>query len=123
MRAGPLADAQVIALLNRYFVPVYLSNEDYADAGPAPAEEKAQKRRIFREAAGAGLSVGTVHAYLLTPDGGHPVDSLHVAEAAKAARLVAMPRRAVDRFRPAPGKPVVEPAAQSAPPAAGPGAL
>src|SRR5215212_7017458 len=123
MRAGPLANAKVIALLNRYFVPVYVSNEDYADKGPAPAEEKAQKQRIYREAARDGLSVGTVHVYILTPDGGHPVDSLHVADAAKADRLAATLRQAVGRFRPAPGKPVVDPAAQSAPPPAGPGAL
>ena len=25
--------------LNRYFVPVYLSNEDYAEDGPAPEAE------------------------------------------------------------------------------------
>src|SRR4051812_21440569 len=100
MRAGPLANAKVISLLNRYFVPVYLSNEDYADKGPAPAEEKALKQRIYHEAARAGLSVGTVHVYILTPDGGHPVDSLHVADAARADRLVATLQRAVDRFRP-----------------------
>src|SRR5262245_40774893 len=123
MRAGPLANAKVISLLNRYFVPVHVSNEDYADKGPAPAEEKALKRRIYHEAAKAGLSVGTVHVYILTPDGGHPVASLHVAEAAKPDRLVATLQHAVDRFHPAPGKPVIDPAAQSAPPPAGPGAL
>ena len=30
MRAGPLSNSKVIALLNRCFVPVYTVNEEYA---------------------------------------------------------------------------------------------
>jgi len=40
MRAGPLSNGKVIALLNQSFVPVYAVNEDYAPKGPAPACEK-----------------------------------------------------------------------------------
>jgi len=32
MRAGPLSSPEVVSTLNRSFVPVYLSNEDYAEA-------------------------------------------------------------------------------------------
>ena len=102
---------------------MYIANEDYAEKGPAPADEKAERDRIFREAHRAGLSVGTVHVYLLSPDGGHPVDSLHVAEAAKPGQLLRTMEKAVGRFGVSGGEPVVKPAAQSAPPHSGPGAL
>ena len=39
MRAGPLSDAKVIALLNRAFVCVYTVNEDYVGKNAsAPAD-------------------------------------------------------------------------------------
>src|SRR5918995_4215797 len=99
MRAGPLSSARVVSLLNRYFVPVYVSNEDLAD-GTAPAAEKAERDRIYREAQKAGLSTGTVHVYVLTPEGGHPIDSLHVATAAQTDRLIALLGRTVERLKP-----------------------
>lgn len=99
MRAGPLSNGEVIRLLNAYFVPVYVSNEDYEGLGPAPADERAERNRIWREAALAKLSSGTVHAYVLAPDG-HVVDSLHVAEAAKVERTREMLERAVMKFQP-----------------------
>ena len=49
MRAGPLSDGKVIALLNRFFVPVYLSIDDYATGGGAPAADKAALKRICGE--------------------------------------------------------------------------
>ena len=50
--------------------------------------------RVYREALGAkGLSAGTVHAYVVDT-GGHVIDSLHVAEAARTERLTAMLERA-----------------------------
>jgi hypothetical protein len=61
----PLSNTEVITRLNRYFVPVYLANEDYREGGSAPAEEKAELRRIHAEGHAAKLSVGTVHAYVL----------------------------------------------------------
>ena len=39
MRASSLANDKVISLINRYYVPVYISNEDYARTGSAPADE------------------------------------------------------------------------------------
>src|SRR5437879_2983425 len=96
MRASSLSDAKVITLLNRYFVPVYVSNDDAADWGTGPLEEKAEYQRIYVETVKAGLSSGTVHVYLLTPDG-HPFDSLHVAEAYKPERLLPMLERAVQK--------------------------
>src|SRR5437870_2873363 len=39
MRAGPLSKKTVSDTLNRYFVPVYTSNEDYEGSGADPPEE------------------------------------------------------------------------------------
>jgi len=118
MRAGPLSSTEVIDLLNHDFVCVYTDNEDYRGTrGSAPAEERKELERIWDEARAKRLSVGTVHAYVLTPDG-HVVDSLHVAEAEKAGNTLAMLKRAVERFKPRPGQPAVPPAPQSHPPLA-----
>jgi hypothetical protein len=117
MRAGPLSDARVIAQLNRAFVCVYTVNEDYRGSGAAPAEERAELQRIHREGYKKKLSVGTVHAYVLTPDG-HTHDSLHVATASRTDKLLAMLERAVSTFKPKEGKPIVAPVSQSAPPKA-----
>src|SRR5260370_23280090 len=122
MRAGSLSDAKVIALLNRYFVPVYVSREDAADWGNGPPEEKAEHQRIYLEAAKAGLFTGTVLVYILTPDG-HPMDSLHVAEAFKPEQLIPLLERTAQKLKPRPGDPVVKPAAQSSPPQPDPDSL
>ncbi|HTE19837.1 MAG TPA: hypothetical protein VK689_15845, partial [Armatimonadota bacterium] len=109
----PLSNTEIITRLNRYFVPVYLANEDYREGGSAPAEEKAELRRIHAEGHAAKLSVGTVHAYVLAPDG-RLLDSMHVAEAFKVQKLLAMLDRTVEKLATQPGDPVVKPAPQSA---------
>jgi hypothetical protein len=88
----------VISLLNHYFVPVYVSNEDYAGNGTAPAEEKAERQRIYREALQAKLSAGTVHVYILDP-AGHCIDSQHVAVASKVDKLIDMLERTIARLK------------------------
>src|SRR5580765_7646930 len=98
MRAGPLSNTKVISLLNSYFVPVYTANEDYSAKGSAPPEEKAERNRIFQEGYTAKWSVGTVHVYLLNPEG-HLMDSMHVAEAAKATSLIAMLEKAISALK------------------------
>jgi hypothetical protein len=115
MRAGPLADADVIACLNRYYVPVYVSNEDYAKDGPAPAAEKAERNRIWADALKAGKSSGTVHVYLLDGDGKF-LDSTHVAEASKPGKLLAMLKATAGDQKILGGKPVVAPTCQSSHP-------
>jgi hypothetical protein len=105
----------------------HVSNEDrargdLAKGGAAPPEEKAEYYRIYREALEAKLSAGTVHVYILN-SAGHPIDSLHVAEAAKPERLIALLERAVAKLKPAAGEPVVRPCCQSHAPAADPGSL
>src|ERR671916_212947 len=108
MRAGPLSNPEGVETLNRYFVPVYPSNEDYSGDGPAPEAERRERDRILRESGAKGLSTGTVHVYILDPDG-HAVDSAHVAEGAKLDVLTRLLARNVARFRPEPGPPVSPP--------------
>jgi hypothetical protein len=118
MRAGPLSEGSVIDMLNSSFVCVYVNNGDYSGAeGSVAADERKELARIREEALEKKLSVGTVHAYVLTPDG-HAFDSLHVAEAAKPGKTFSMLERAVEHFRPKPGEPVIPPTAQSSPPPA-----
>jgi hypothetical protein len=103
-------------------VPVYVSNEDFRPDGCAPPEEKKERDRILREGHAAKLSVGTVHAYVLNPDG-HAIDSLHVAEAAKVEPLTAMLERNVEKLGTREGKPLVAPAPQARAPKADAGDL
>lgn len=112
MRAGPLSNTKVISLLNQYFVPVYTVNEEYSDKGSAPPEEKAERSRIFKEGYAAKMSVGTVHVYILGPDG-HLIDTMHVAQAAKVENLVALLEKNVAKLQVVKGEPVVAPVNQS----------
>jgi hypothetical protein len=121
MRAGPLSDSRIIDLLNRSFVCVYIVNEEYyRKPGTAPPEERAELQRILQEGYAKKLGVGMVQAYVLTPDG-HMHDS--PTNAAHRSKTLAMLERAVEHFKPTPGKPVVAPAPQSTPPPAAADAL
>ena len=97
---------------------MYVSNEDYQANGSASAFEKAELRRIFQEGYAAQLSVGTVHVYIVKPDG-HLLDSMHVAQAAqpdnlvllleKCARTLALTPRIAMPPAGSPAKPTAEP--------------
>jgi hypothetical protein len=115
MRAGPLSNPHIIRVLNQSFIPVYIVNDEYRDNGSAPAEERKELERVRQEGYAKKLSDGTVHAYVLTPDG-HTHDSLHVAAATNATTTLAMLQRAIAEFKPSPGQPIVPPAPQSTPP-------
>jgi hypothetical protein len=99
----------VIEVLNRFYVPVFISQEDYDEGGSAPAEEKAERDRLFREGHEAGLSVGSVHVYLIDP-AGRLVDSIHVAEAAGDGVLLKRLEKVKQDLGTVPGKALVEPA-------------
>jgi hypothetical protein len=115
MRAGPLSDPKVVELLNAYFVPVYISNEEYEQGGSAPAAEKLERNRIWHEAHQKKLSSGTVHVYLLTPDG-DVFNSLHVAHAIEKNNLRTALENAIANRKLTPGKPLIPPALQSTAP-------
>src|SRR6185503_13450476 len=122
MRAGPLSNTKIIQLLNRSFVPVYTVNEDYAPKGSAPTEEKAERERIFKQGYERHWSVGTVHVYVLRPDG-QLFGTLHVAQAAQTTNLIALLERTIAELKIPSGQTVVPPAAQSCQPDCLPGDL
>jgi len=122
MRTGPFSEEKVIGLLNKYFIPVYAVNEDYAKDGPQPADEKAEYQRIYRAALDAKRPAGSVHVYLLSPDGKY-FDSMHVAKAAEKGNLAELLEKTVKELKVEGGKPVVKPAPQSTPPKATEGAV
>jgi hypothetical protein len=131
MRASSLSNAKVIDLLNHYFIPIQADERFYKHQDSVPAEEKAVHRQIFqefyrldrenRQAGKPGVSVGTVHAYILTPDG-KPFDSLHVAEA-KPERVTTMLQNAIQTLKVPQGPTVIEPTAQSIAPSVKAGSL
>ncbi len=116
MRASSLSNAKVIELLNSYFVPVYLRNQDYTDLGSAPQAEKAEMNRIYLAAIKADLPAGTVCVYLLTP-AAQPVDTapLNRPEATDPERLAEKLSRVVRDWKIAKGDPIVRPKPQSQP--------
>src|SRR3954469_15867304 len=124
MRAGPLSDDKVISLLNRYYVPVFVSNEDYEKDGPAAPEEKKAKLGIYVEAVNNKLGSGSVHVYVVKPDG-HVLETLGVVNATKdnGRMLVELLERCAKTMNVTAGDPVVKPATVSTAPPAPAGAL
>ncbi len=119
MRAGPLSSSRVIGLLNRYFVPVYISNEDYyTPAGMASPDERAELSRLYNAAVKAGFPNGTVLVYIVAPEG-RLVTTMNVSSAVHEDRLVGLLERAIQELRVPPGEPVVPPTPQFA----GPGSV
>jgi hypothetical protein len=122
MRTGPFSSIEVIDLLNAYFVPVYAVNEDYRAKNVVPKDDQAEYLRIYHEALEKKFSAGTVHVYVLNPKG-EVIGTRHVAQAAKTKELIAFLRDVVANLNTKPGRPLVEPKAQSVPPGHSKGAL
>ncbi len=122
MRASSLSNDKVIDLLNHFFVPVYLSNEEFAKGGCAPIEERKELQRIFRETLDAQRSAGTVHVYLLGPDG-KAHNSMHVASAYKVEKLVPMFEEAIAHYKLDAGRTLFPPGPQSRHPKCAPDSL
>jgi len=118
LRAGPLSNPKVIEILNRSFVPVYASNEDYVGAeGKAPPAEKAERHRIYGTFISQRLGAGDVHIYVVTGDG-QPVEGIGVSKASEGDNLLVFLRNIEARLQIRPGSPAVQPRPLSAPPAA-----
>jgi hypothetical protein len=105
----------VISLLNRYFVPVYSSNEETGPTGKASSGEKAERNRIYQEQFRTTGSVGEVFVYILSPDG-HPIDGLDIGRATQPPIVIQRLERTVQTLKLAPGEPVVNPVRGAAPP-------
>ena len=106
----------MIDLINGYFVPVHLRNQDLGDTGDASADERAEQRRIYREALAADLDAGSVCIYLLTPDA-RPVATapLNQKVATNPEQLAELLQQVIRRLNLPHGKPVVTPAPPSPP--------
>src|SRR6516164_1904553 len=110
MRASSFSSAKVISLLNSYFVPVHMSNQDHDADGSAPPEVKAEKNRIYRDALAAGMKAGTVCAYMVAPDG-RPVAAapLNESVAGDPDRLAELMERVIRELKTAKGDALVRP--------------
>ncbi len=123
MRAGPLANAKVIDLLNSYFVPVYTSNDLIAGDPDFVKKEKAERERVYRAFLDAKLSAGSVQVYVLSPDAA-PLGSIHVAHAGDKDKSTGKDRtqllleKTIRDLKTAKGEPLVWPRPQSQPPRA-----
>jgi len=95
--------------------------EDYGSKGTVPDDEKKAYQKIYHAALAKKLSTGTVHVYVLTPDG-DPIDSIHVAHAG-TAKVTATLKAAIETLGTKEGKPLVEIKPQAATPRAGDGDL
>src|SRR5436853_247196 len=103
-------------------ITILLSGSVRADASTeacespkVTAEERKALREIQDECFANHTSVGTVHVYILNPDG-HAVDSSHVAAVTETKRLLAVLQRNLDKLGTKHGEPVVEPKRQSVAP-------
>jgi hypothetical protein len=113
----------VIGMLNRYYVPFYVANEDWYAGGKLPAEEKREIQRIVNEAHAARMRVGAVSLYVAGPDG-RILDGLRVPQAYMPVQnTVDLLQKTIDKLQVKEGKPLVKPAPQSAPPKADADAL
>jgi hypothetical protein len=113
MRAGPLADPEVIRLLNSSFVPAYVSNEDYEGPGATvPRDEARALQRIYHAALREKRPAGSVCVYIQAPDG-LGISSLIVSDACEPGRLLRLLNDAVARVKPTPGPPLAKPRPQS----------
>ncbi|HVE43152.1 MAG TPA: sigma-70 family RNA polymerase sigma factor [Planctomycetota bacterium] len=112
MRTGPLNDDRIIALLNRGFVPVALSNEDLAPTGRATPADKDERTRIYQGAIASKFSAGDGCMYVVAPDG-KVLASVTVPRASSASNVVPL----LEQFRGPEGAPLVNPVRQSRAPA------
>lgn len=114
MRARALSQPKVIETLNNYFIPVYAGGVVWKER--VSDEEVALKKRIRAEALRKKLPSGAVHVYLLEPEEGGVLNSMHVVKAADPGHLVPMLEETIRTLDVREGKPVLAPKAQLAPP-------
>jgi hypothetical protein len=116
MRTGPFAQDNVIRLLNNYYVPYYVADEDFAGSGKLTPDEKAEIRRIVGEAHEAKMRVGDVCVYITGPDG-KILDGLKVPQLyTPPQNTIDLLQRNIDKLKVKEGKPLVKPTPQSVPP-------
>jgi hypothetical protein len=103
MRASSLSDERVIELVSRYFVPVWLSRDNY-QLGARSDAERAEIRRIDLDKRKRGLKGGTVCVYMLAPDGA-VMATLPVHQAHNPNNLVPFLKQIIEKERLQPRNP------------------
>jgi hypothetical protein len=120
VRAGPLSDAKVIALLNSYFVPVAVPTDDYVEGGTAPETEREAIKQILGKTWVANNSI----SYVVAPDGRVIGTHLNSSGASATQRVTDLLEASIQKLQTVAGQPLVKPAALSqTPPLAKPDAL
>ncbi len=91
MRVGPLSDDKIIDLLSKYFVPVWLSNDHFALAGPSNRRDKDEMLRIYKERESRRhLNTGTTVCVVILALGRLPkLTTLKPAQGARTWRSLA----------------------------------
>ncbi|OAI46643.1 hypothetical protein AYO44_11040 [Planctomycetaceae bacterium SCGC AG-212-F19] len=125
VRAGALSNDAVIGLLNRSFVPVYLSSLDYCEAGKAAAVAKTEIEPLRQEASRRNLPSRINQAWVLDADGRllNTLDACHAPADQLMKFLVELLEPLASEPTDSAAKPVVAPAPQSRPPQANRDAL
>jgi hypothetical protein len=93
MRAVSLSKPSIIDLLARYFVPAWVSIDDYGKERKSTAEYRAWEQ-VRASAERQGLFHGTVTAYVLASDGS-VLDSMDVGDALRPENLQRMLEKVV----------------------------
>jgi hypothetical protein len=86
MRVSSLSDERVIGLLSKYFVPAWVSRDNY-QLDPRNKEEQAELERIDRDRAKRRLPGGTVCVFVLDPNG-DVLATMPVQQAYKPENLI-----------------------------------
>jgi hypothetical protein len=94
MRASSLSNRDVIDLLSNYFVPVWLSTDDF-ELVPKDRKETEAYQRYKKQAKAQGLSASTVQVYIIMPDGTLRT-TLHVAKAIQGDNLRSLLAKTVE---------------------------
>src|SRR2546423_988056 len=103
MRVSSLSNDQVQALIQAYFVPVWVSRDHY-QLGPADQADHEELLKVDRGKKSQGLAGGAVCVYLLKPDGTVSA-SLPVQQAAYPEKLLPFLREFVEREKVRPRDP------------------
>jgi hypothetical protein len=94
MRASSLSNKDVTELLSSYFVPVWLSTDDF-ELAPKDSKETEMYLRYRKQAKAQGLSAGNVQVYIIMPDGTLRT-TLHVAKAMQPEKLRSLLAKTVE---------------------------
>ncbi len=93
MRTSSFSNAEVVSTVSQYFVPVWLSNDDYGQA-KKPQAERDELTRIKQITTKKKLVNGDVNVFLVDPEG-DVIDTLIVAKAMEPQNLLPLLKKVV----------------------------